>query len=82
MWQPEDWYSVTLADLIEVGLPTRITKPEVAQLLEEMYPETKWEKVYLLKGKFAQQRRLEKALSALFPVCAPMLAPTLTRRSE
>lgn len=66
--KPEDWYTVTLADLHELGLLGKISKPQLAELLEEVYPEYKWEKVYLLKGRYAQQKRLEKAVRSLFPV--------------
>jgi hypothetical protein len=59
---------VTLADLHETGFPRVITKPKLAELLEEKYPGHPWEKLYLLKGRFAQQRRLEKAVTSLFPV--------------
>jgi len=47
-----------------------VTKPELAALLEEKYPSYPWEKLYLLKGRYAQQRRLEKAIKALLPVKA------------
>lgn len=66
--QPEDWYTVTLADLKMMGLPSVITKIKLADLLSEKYPDHTWDKVYLLKGRYAQQRRLEKAITGLFPV--------------
>ena len=66
--QPEDWYTVTLADLRQAGMPYALSKLELAELLSEKYPEQKWEKVHMLRGKFAQQKRLERAVAALFPV--------------
>ena len=66
--QPEDWYSVNLTDLKEAGFPKRVTRMELVQLLSTKYPDHKWEKVYLLRGRFAQQDRLERAVATLFPV--------------
>ena len=66
--KPEDWYSVTLADLHEVGFPSGVTKPKLAELLEEIYPGYKWEQVYLLKGRYAQQKHMERTVASLFPV--------------
>lgn len=66
--QPEDWYTVTLADLRQSKFPSSITKPRLAELLAERYPYIKWDKVYLLKGRYAQQKRFEKAIAILFPV--------------
>ncbi len=66
--QASDWYSVTLADLKNIGAPSTLRKVELAELLQERYPDFKWEKVFLLKGKFGQQRRLQHLLTELFPV--------------
>ena len=51
----------------------------LAELLEIKYPDYKWEKIYLLKGKYAQQMRLEKAVASLFEVSwlSPLLSPPL-----
>ncbi len=68
MIKPEDWYSVTLSDLREMGFPSTLSRTTLAELLSRMYPEHRWEKVYLLRGKQAQQKRLENAVVALFPV--------------
>ena len=59
---------MTLADLRQIGFPPTYSKLQVAELLKERYPEYTWEKVFLLKGRYAQQRRLEKTVAALFPV--------------
>lgn len=67
--QPEDWYSVNLTDLREVGFPSGVNKLSLVQLLSKRYPDYMWEKLYLLKGKYAQQRRLENAAQELFMVC-------------
>ena len=66
--QPEDWYSVTLSDLKKAGFTAKIGKLQLGQLLGKKYPHHKWEKVYLLRGKYAQQHRLEQAVSTLFTV--------------
>ena len=66
--QASDWYSITLADLKNIGAPSTLRKVELAEALQERYPDFKWEKVFLLKGKFGQQRRLQHLLTELFPV--------------
>jgi len=66
--QPDDWYTVTMTDLKEVGFPYYLGKLKLAQLLSQKYPEHKWERVLLLKGRFAPQRRLERTVASLFPV--------------
>lgn len=65
----EDWYSVTLTDLKELGFPKAFTRTRLAELLTKKYPEYKWEKGVLLRGRYKQQRRLEKVVASLFPVC-------------
>lgn len=40
------------------------------ELLAERYPDHNWNIVNLLRGKQAQQKRLERVVSSLFPVCA------------
>jgi len=59
---------VALTELREVGLPREVSKTQLATLLAMKYPDHKWDRVYLLKGRFAQQKRLERALSSFFPV--------------
>ena len=66
--KPSDWYSVTLADLKEIGASASLSKIKLAEALEERYPGFEWEKVHLLKGKFGQQNRLERLVAELFPV--------------
>lgn len=67
--QTEDWYSVNISDLLELGFPSHFTKSKLVQLLSEKYPGYHWEKAYLLRGRFAQQKRLERAVDTLFAVC-------------
>ena len=57
-----------LTDLWQVGFPMGVSKVTLAELLAKKYPSYKWERLYLLKGRFAQQKRLEQAVEALFPV--------------
>ena len=60
---------MTIADLRQIGFPSRVTKPKLAQLLEDRYPSYTWEKLYLLKGRLGEQKRLEKTVRDIFPVC-------------
>jgi len=76
--QASDWYSITLADLKNIGAPSTLRKVELAESLQERYPDFKWEKVFLLKGRYGQQRRLEHLLIELFPVC---ILCTLTHKT-
>ena len=69
--KPSDWYSVTLADLKQIGATSSFRKVKLAEALQERYPGFEWEKVYLLKGRFGQQKRLEHLVAELFPVCFP-----------
>lgn len=45
-----------------------MTRVKLAEVLRQRYPDHNWERVFLNRGKFALQRRLENALVALFPV--------------
>ena len=62
--------SVTLTDLRAVGFPSKVSKLKLAELLSERYPDFAWDKVYLLRGRYAQQKRLERAVRSLFQVHA------------
>jgi len=64
---------VTLADLKEVRFPKHMSKPQLAEALKERYPAYKWDRVHLLKGRYAQQKRLERAVALLFPVNAVLV---------
>jgi len=44
-------------------------KFQLVQLLQEVYPSHQWGKMFTLRGRFGQQRRLEQAVVSLFPVC-------------
>ena len=66
--QPEDWYSIRLSDLKDIGFPGRPTRMQLVNLLMIKYPDYTWEKVFLLRGKYAQQQRLERVVTSLFPV--------------
>jgi len=76
----EDWYSVDTLALKELGFPSSFTRSTLVEILSERYPDHTWEKVYLLRGKYAQQKRLERAVASLFPVCVVPLqhSPHLT----
>jgi len=43
------------------------TTVQLVELLKERYPTISWDKMFM-KGRFGQQRRLEQAISTLFPV--------------
>ena len=68
--KPDDWYSVSLADLKQLvpNFPAKVGKRQLAELLSMRYPDHKWDNVTLLKGRYAQQIRFEKAVASLFPV--------------
>jgi len=68
--KPEDWITVSLAEAHEMGLPKKFVKntTELVEWLQERYPTQQWEKMFISKGKFGQQRRFEQAVSNLFPV--------------
>jgi len=63
-----------MTDLRELGFPSVVNRSQLADLLAERYPDYRWEKVYLLRGRFAQQQRLAKALEKLFPVTRNILS--------
>jgi len=53
-----------------MGLPKRSVRnvSQFVSLLQEKYPTHNWDKMFTLKGRFGQQRRLEQAVASLFPV--------------
>jgi len=57
-----------MTELREVGFPSKFPKTRLAELLAEKYNNFAFEKAYLLKGRYAQQKRLERAIAVLFPV--------------
>ena len=59
---------MALTDLRDVGLPTSLTKTKLIELLQQKYPDKVWEPLLLLRGKYAQQKRLQKVVAQLFPV--------------
>ena len=63
-------------DLKDIGFPSSITKVKLIELLAEKYPTVQWETSYILRGKFAQQHRLEQRVKALFPVCSLFICVT------
>ena len=66
----------------DVGFPTHVNKTEFVQLLSDRYPDYKWEKVFLLRGKYGQQKRVERAVYALFPVRISRPRPSHQPRSR
>lgn len=59
---------MTLTELRDLRFPTTFSRMKLAEALKLKYPDIQWDKVYLLRGKFAQQKRLERALQRIFPV--------------
>jgi len=58
-----------MADLKHIGFPAAIkTRSQLTQLLTEKYPGHQWEKLPLLRRKFAQQGKTKKAVIARSPV--------------
>lgn len=74
MPQPEDWQAVTLTELKEVGLSAKITRTQLAELLKEKYPTYEWENTNSVRGRHAQQKKLEQRIASLFPVLSPSIA--------
>jgi len=64
----EDWYSIGASDLASIGFPASMTKTKMLHLLSEKYPKHVWDPAYLLRGRYAEQRRLEKVIRSLFTV--------------
>ena len=82
--QPEDWFTVSLLEARELGLPKSKVKSlaQLVRLLQEKYPEHNWDKMFIMKGRFGQQRRLQQAVSSLFPVRIPLSTPPPFSESE
>lgn len=59
---------MTLADLKALGVSLQIKRLKLVEILREKYPGHDWTKVYLLRGRYGQQKRLENAVTTLFPV--------------
>lgn len=72
-----------MSDLKENGFPSKITRMQLVQLLNLQYPNHDWKKAYLLRGRYAQQRRLERMVRFLFEVCGSQdkLSPLSHKRS-
>jgi len=62
----EDWLSVHLSDLKELGLP--LSRAALTKSLALKYPHHDWRRFYLLKGKYAMQKKLERVVRSLFKV--------------
>lgn len=58
---------MALTDLKAVGFPAA-KREKVQKLLESKYPDFGWDKTELFRGRFAQQRKLERGVETLFPV--------------
>ena len=71
---------MALTELRELGFPSSVSKSQLVELLEERYPDFKWDRVYLLRGKYAQQQRLEKAVRSFFPVCIYLVISLVFKR--
>ena len=60
---------MALTDLKELGFnPKSVNRLKLVELLTEKYPDYRWDNVYLLRGRLAQQKRLENCVKQLFPV--------------
>jgi len=60
---------VTLSDLRAVGFPYHISKRQLAELLSERHGDRNWDRVFMMRGKFSEQKRLETTVASLFQVC-------------
>jgi len=59
---------VSLTELKELGFPSNFSKAQLVGLLHERYPEQQWDEVLFFRGRLAGQKKLERAVVALFPV--------------
>ena len=57
-----------MTELTDAGFPTKFQRMRLVDALQLKYPNIKWDKVYLLRGRYAQQKRLERGIQRLFPV--------------
>jgi len=57
-----------MSDLKSAGFPTNVNKLKLADLLAIEYPGYHWDNVFLLRGRYAQQKRFERAIASLFEV--------------
>jgi len=57
---------VTLAQMKEHGFPTKVNKLHLMKLLSEKYPDYKWEELFMFRGRQAQQKRMERAVTYFF----------------
>ena len=66
---------MTMTDAYAMGLPKDLARStlQLVELLKERYPEQQWDKMFTMQGRFGQQRRLEQAVTSLFPVCTSSL---------
>ena len=62
--------TVTLAEVRDLGLPKRFAKNKMhlVEWLQQKYPSHQWDKMFTMTGRYGQQRRLEQAVTSLFPV--------------
>ena len=59
---------MNLTDLREGGFPASVTRQQLVKQLVDRYPDYPWQKAWLMRGRFAQQKRLENAVNTLFEV--------------
>jgi len=53
-----------------MDLPSKVikSKAQLVAMLKTKYPSHNWDRMFIMKGRFGQQRRLEHAMVSLFPV--------------
>ena len=64
---------MSLTEAYDLGLPRNQIKNvmQLVRLLQEKYPSHNWNKMFIMKGRLGQQRRLENSVASLFPVSLP-----------
>jgi hypothetical protein len=65
--KPQDWFSIAHEDLAQCGLHLR-SKMELQDLLKRRYPHLDWTALSLWRGRFGEQRILERTVRSLFEV--------------
>lgn len=73
-----------VADVESLGFPKAMGTARLVELLKEKYPseEYEWGKMHILKGKYALQKRLERAIATLFPVLSFFFSRCLSSHTQ
>jgi len=62
----EDWYSVSVPEIVAAGFPKKVKRTKLLRLLKAKCPEHRWDETAFLNGRFVQLKRLERCIASLF----------------